>query len=597
MNIVADRLEMLRAKMKEISCDFFFCTSDDFHGSEYVADYFKVREHYTGFTGENAFLLVSAENAYMWTDGRFFIQAEKELSGTGVTLMKMGEPGVPSIGDFIKEQVGKGQSLFFDGRMVSNSLGKKIEKIVTDKGGTVVFDNDFAGELWNDRPLMPSSKLLILNKDITGESIEEKIKRIREKMNEYKADYHFISSLDDIAWITNMRGSDIECNPVFLSYMLISSSDVILFMENEEVSEEVKQYLFGYNVKIEDYNNILKYLSDCSFTGKILLDESGVNYSCVKILENKAEIINKMNPAKAFKSVKNETEIKHLKEAYLQDSVAVIKFIYWLKNTIGKEELTEIKASDYLDDLRRKIPGFLDLSFPTISGYASNGAIVHYSATKESNATLKAENFLLVDSGGQYVNGTTDVTRTIALGPLTDEMKLLYTKTAVGMLSLGKAKFLYGCTGRNLDILSRKPLWDLNIDFKHGTGHGVGYILNVHEGPQNIRWKFIEGMTEYPFEAGMITSDEPGVYLEGKFGVRIENVILCIPVCENEFGKFLGFEHLTFAPLEREALDIKNLNSQEIELINEYQAMVYDKTNKYLTKEEAEWLYTITRPL
>lgn len=597
MNEIVTRLTALRQSMKENGYDWYFFTSDDFHGSEYVADYFKVREHYTGFTGENAFLIVGSENAYMWTDGRFFIQAEIELKDTGITLMKMGEPGVPSYLAFMEANVKKDESILFDGRMVSFALGKRIEEIVNKNGGKVFFENDIAGNLWNERPLKPSNPVTILADDITGESFSSKLSRIRDKMNEFNASYHFLSSLDDIAWITNMRGKDVECNPVFLSYMLIGKDNAVIFMQESEVSSDVRKYLESNNVKIEDYDKVLSYLSSFEFDGKVLLDESAVNYSCKKIISDKAEIVGKMNPSKLMKAVKNDVEIERLKDCYVKDSVCVTKFIYWLKNAVNKEEITEISAADYLDNLRRRVPGFLDLSFPTISGYGSNGAIVHYSATEKSNAKVKPEGMLLVDSGGQYLDGTTDVTRTIAVGPVTDKMRLHYTKTGIGMLSLANAKFLYGCTGRNFDILSRAPLWNLGIDFKHGTGHGIGYILNVHEGPQNIRWKYIDGFNEYPFEAGMLTSDEPGVYIEGQYGIRIENVILCVNDVENEYGKFLKFEHLTYVPLDRELLDKNQMSPSELEMVNDYQDRVYEKIKEYLTKEEAEWLYNITRPL
>lgn len=597
MNEVAIRLEKLRTMMKKDGVTWFFATSDDYHGSEYVADFFKVREHYTGFTGENAFLMLNDKSAYMWTDGRFFIQAEKELAGSGVTLMKMGEPGVPSFHDFIKANVKSGETFAFDGRMVTTGTGLRIEQSVKNNGARIMPEYTVAGDIWEGRPSMPVSHVFTLGDDIVGENTDSKLSRIREEISKAGAKEHFLGSLDDIAWITNMRGADIECNPVFLAYMIISSDEATVFMEKEEASCEIVSYLSSKGIKVEDYDNILAYLKNHTFSGKVYLDASSVNFACYKAIASNAEIINKMNPSKRMKAVKNDVEVERLKDAYLKDSVCVTKFIYWLKHTIGKEPLTEIKASDYLDNLRRKVPGFLDLSFPTISGYGSNGAIVHYSATPESDAPLKPEGMLLVDSGGQYESGTTDVTRTISLGPVTDAMKLHYTKTAIGMLSLAKARFLYGCTGRNLDILSRAPLWNLGVDFKHGTGHGIGYILNVHEGPQNIRWKFIEGMVEYPIEAGMITSDEPGVYIEGQYGIRIENVILCEKDVENEYGQFLKFCHLTYAPLDRELLDKSVMSENEIEMVNEYQQTVFERMKDFLNPEEVKWLKEVTKKL
>ena len=596
-NIIAQRLVELRDAMQKKNIDWYFCTSDDYHTSEYVADYFKIREHYTGFTGENAFLLLNSENAYMWADGRFFIQAEDELKGTGVTLMKMGEPGVPTVSEKIAESVKEGETLSFDGRMVSTALGKKIKDILTDNKAKMVYEDDFAGELWKDRPALPVSRLMILSDDITGESIDSKLKRIREKMEENKASYNFVACLDDIAWITNIRGNDIECNPVFLSYMLITKNEAFLFIQKEEVSEEVAEYLKDKNVKIVDYEKVLSFLSEYDFDGSVLLDTSGVNYSCYKIISEKAKIVDKMNPSKLMKAIKNSTEIKRLREAYIEDSVCVSKFAYWLKKNVGKIEITEVSAAEYIDNLRSKVSDYIELSFPTISGYGPNAAMMHYSATPENHAVVKPEGMLLVDSGGQYLRGTTDVTRTFACGPVTDEMKLHYSKTAAGMLALADAKFLYGCTGRNVDILSRLPLWQLGIDYKCGTGHGVGYILNVHEGPHGIRWKYVEGAKEAVLEEGMIMSDEPGVYIEGSHGIRIENVIICLKDVNNSDGQFMKFEHLTFTPLDKDLIDTKYLTKEDIDRINAYHKAVYEKTYSYFEGEELNWLKEATAPI
>ena len=596
-NIIAQRLVELRDAMQKKNIDWYFCTSDDYHTSEYVADYFKIREHYTGFTGENAFLLLNSENAFMWADGRFFIQAEEELKGTGVTLMKMGEPGVPTASEKIKESVKEGETLSFDGRMVSTTLGKRIKEILTNNKANLVYEDDFAGELWKDRPALPSSKLFILSDDVSGENTDSKLLRIREKMVEKKADYNFVACLDDIAWITNMRGNDIECNPVFLSYMLITKNEAFLFMQKEEVSEEVAEYLKDKNIKVVDYDRVLSFLSEYDFSGSILLDASGVNYSCYKILSEKSKIVDEMNPSKLMKAIKNKTEINRLRDAYIKDSVCVSKFAYWLKKNVGKIEITEVSAAEYIDNLRSKVPGFIELSFPTISGYGPNAAMMHYSATPENHAVVKPEGMLLVDSGGQYMTGTTDVTRTFACGPVTDDMKLHYSKTASGMLALADAKFLYGCTGRNVDILSRLPLWQLGIDYKCGTGHGVGYILNVHEGPHNIRWKYLDNAKEAVLEEGMIMSDEPGVYKEGSHGIRIENVILCLKDVNNSDGQFMKFEHLTFTPLDKDLIDTKYLTNEDIDRINAYHKAVFDKTSSYFEGEELEWLKEATAPI
>lgn len=598
-NVVAQRISLLREAMKQSGFDWYFCTSDDFHASEYVADYFKVREFFTGFTGENAFLLLNMTEAYMWTDGRFFLQADSELSETGVSLMKMGEEGVPTVTEFLESNLKENETLIFDGRMVSTSWGKKLDALAASKKASIVSDVDITTDIWTDRPDLPSNPVTVYSDEsqVMGESVNSKLDRIREELKKQNADMTFIGSLDDIAWITNMRGLDVECNPVFLSYMLITDKDAVIFMQKSETDDNVICHLNRNGIRIEDYNCVLEYLKTYDFKKSVLLDEGSVNYSCYKAIAEKTAIINSINPSRRMKAIKTASEIERLKEAYLLDSVCVTKFCYWLKNAVKDGNVTEMSAAEYIDNLRRQVPGFIELSFPTISGYGPNGAIVHYGVTEESNTKVKPEGMLLVDSGGQYEKGTTDVTRTVACGPVTDKMRLYYTKVAVGMLSLANAKFMDGCTGRNLDIVARMPLWEIGADYNHGTGHGIGYILNVHEGPQNIRWRYAEATKEYKFEPGMITSDEPGVYITGEFGIRIENVILCVEHIVSEFGKTLGFEHLTFAPLDRALLDKNQLNEVEIGLVNDYQEMVYNKMKGYLSKEEDDWLFAETRPL
>ncbi|MBP5660480.1 MAG: aminopeptidase P family N-terminal domain-containing protein, partial [Lachnospiraceae bacterium] len=469
MSSVSERIALLRKKMAETGADWYFCTSDDFHGSEYVADYYKVREYYTGFTGENAFLLLNKDVAKMWTDGRFFIQAEKELAGTGVDLMRMAEKGVPTIGVFLKANFKDGETLNFDGRALKTSVGKELEGIVTKKNGHVLSDTDIAGDLWENRPALSSSKIFILSEEITGESVSSKLKRIREKMEEYDTKAHFLTSLDDIMWITNLRADDIECNPVALSYMYITLDDAVLFLQDSEATDEVKKYLSSFGISVRRYEEVFAFLNEVEPEGNVLLDLNKVNYLSYLTLSKKAEVVDMPNPSTLMKAIKNETEISRLKEAYIEDSVCVSKFQYWLKKNVGKIEITELTAADYIDNLRKNVEGFIELSFPTISGYRPNAAMMHYNATPESHSVVKPEGMLLIDSGGQYMKGTTDVTRTFACGPVTDEMKLHYSKTAAGMLALADAKFLYGCTGRNVDILARLPLWELGIDYKCGT--------------------------------------------------------------------------------------------------------------------------------
>ena len=595
--INASRIAALRASMKEAGADWYFITSDDHHSSEYVADHFKVREYFDGFTGENAFLLVNASEARMWTDGRFFIQAERELQGSGVELMRMGDAGVPTVREYLKENMKEGETLFFDGRSITCTYGTTLENTVKEKNGKLVFTEDLAGALWTDRPALPSSRIFILKDEVTGENTVHKLARIRAKMAEYGAKAHFLSSLDDIMWIVNLRADDIPCNPVALAYLYITMDEAFVFLQDSEATAEVREYLLSVGIKTLDYSALDQFLREVRPGGSVLIDEGSLNYYCVKTFEDKGETVNKTNPSKLMKAIKNETEIKRLREAYILDSVCVTRLGYWLKKNIGKRRITEIDASDYIDKLRSELPGYIELSFPTISGYGPNAAMMHYSATPENHAECKPEGMLLVDSGGQYETGTTDVTRTFALGPVTDEMKLHFTKTAVGMLALADAKFLYGCTGRNVDILARLPLWELNVDYKCGTGHGVGYILNVHEGPQSIRWKFLEGMKEAVLEDGMIMSDEPGVYIEGKYGIRLENVILCKKGVQNGDGQFMEFEHLTYTPIDRDLIDIRYLSEKDRERLNAYHKAVYEKTAQYLEGDELEWLKEVTKPL
>ena len=594
MNPIRERLSLFRSEMKKENINWYYMTGSDYHDSEYVSDYFKICEHFSGFTGENVYYIIGLTEAFLWTDGRFFIQAEKELKDTGITLMKMGEENVPTVKEFIRNTVKAGETFAFNGRLISASFGSDLESICKGNGAECVNLIDIPEKIWTDRPAKPTTQIYVLSEEVTGESTESKLNKIRSVMAENGCDYHYLSKLDDIMWILNLRAADIECNPVALSYLIIAKEKAFFFADKNAVNSDVLNYLNSNNIEYREYDTVLDALNASSgnriISGRVMLDVNSIDVSSYNLINAAAEIVNKKNPSLYLKSVKNETEIKRLKKAYELDSVCVTKFIYWIKNAIKTRTLTEIDAADYIDNLRRNVPGFLDLSFPTISGYGPNGAIVHYSVSEESNATLKPEGMILVDSGGQYDMGTTDVTRTVSLGPVTDNMRLHYTKTAIGMLTLAKAKFLEGCTGRNLDILCRAPLWNMGVDFKHGTGHGVGYILNVHEGPQNLRWKFLEGMEEAVFKPGMITSDEPGVYIENQYGIRIENIILCIKDVLNEFGQFLGFEHLTYAPLDRALIDVSILNDTEIELINEYQAAVYEKMKGHLTKEEEEWL-------
>ena len=597
MNKILERLNKLRAEMSKSGFDWYLMTSDDYHSSEYVSDHFKTREYYTGFTGDNAVLLLDKDNAYMWTDGRFFIQAEKELKDTTITLMKSGEEGVPTLTEFIRENVKTGETLVVDARTINAKLGKRIEEILSENGAKLKGDTDLAGDLWTDRPAPPSGDVFDLPVEYSGESAGSKLTRVREEFGKKNASGLILSKLDDIAWITNLRGSDILHNPVFLSYLIIDKRDAVLFVQDYLLNKEPVAGLKAEGFTVMPYDSFFDFLATYRCEGKILVEKSVVSYEVLEKASLNNELIDSINPTTSLKAVKNETEIKNLKEINILDSVCVIKFMYWLKNVADLEKISELDCAAKIDGLRSEVEGFKDLSFATIAGYGANAAMMHYEATPENFSYLKPEGMMLVDSGGQYLKGTTDVTRTFIVGPISDDMKLHFSKVAAGMLALADAKFLYGCTGRNLDILAREPLWELGIDYKCGTGHGVGYFLNVHEGPHGIRWKYSKDVEEAVFEEGMTVSDEPGVYVEGSHGIRTENVILCKRSVKTSDGQFMEFEHLTWVPIDRDGIDVNCLEPKDIERINKYHKETYEKTSRFLSEEERKWLLEQTKPL
>ncbi|MDD2972220.1 MAG: aminopeptidase P family protein [Lachnospiraceae bacterium] len=600
--IVKERIEKLREKMQEKNLQWYLIPTGDFHNSEYVNDYFKTREYFSGFTGSNGSLLVSAEMCGLWTDGRYFIQAEKELKGTGIILFRMMDEGVPTLLEYLERQMRPGDRIGFDGRVVTASYGEKLAKLV-EKSNTELWQNyisyeeDLADAIWHDRPALPCHEVFLLPVDITGETTECKIAKLRSKMQEAGADTHILTRLDDIMWLFNMRGGDITCNPVALSYGVIGMDKVCLFIQQDALGEEVRGQLAAQQIELLEYGDFYGYLKQNISDKRILLDVRNVNFTVRELLRKCNVILERSNPTELWKAIKNTTELANLKGVYITDSVAVTRFIYWVKQIVREKHITEYDAAEYLDNLRRQIPGFLDLSFETISAYMENAAMMHYSASKESARTLRPEGTLLVDSGGQYMGGTTDVTRTICLGDISEKERLHFTYTCIGMLNLLNARFLYGCTGRNLDILAREPLWRIDTDYKCGTGHGIGYILNVHEGPHSIRWRASAQEEETPFEEGMLVSNEPGVYIEDQYGIRIENIMLCRKGNKNGDGQFLYFEPLTYVPIDRDAMDKNYMTHTDIERFNDYHRKVYEIISPYLTEEERVWLKKETRPL
>lgn len=551
----------------------------------------------TGFTGSAGTAVITMKEAGLWTDGRYFIQAAAQLEGSGVTLFRMGEEGVPKVEEYVEEQLEKGGCIGFDGRVMDAKAGQKYAEIAEKKEGSLYVTEDLVDIIWTERPSLPAHKVWILEQEYAGMSTEEKLSQVREQMKQEGADVHILASLYDIAWLLNLRGDDIDHVPVFLSFVAVEEKKTTLFINQEILEDKVKKYLKDNQIQVEDYEKIYAYAENLK-DHKVLMSLEEVNYRIAENVQKHSQIVDAPNPSLLLKSIKNETELENTRIAHLKDAVAVTKFMYWLKTNIGKKEITEISASDYLEELRKEQEHFLDVSFDTICAYGANAAMMHYSASEESNAVLKPEGFLLVDSGGHYLEGTTDITRTFALGELSYEQKKHFTAVCRSNLNLANAKFLYGCSGINLDILARGPLWDMGIDYRCGTGHGVGHILNVHEGPNGFRWKVVQERNDSgKLEAGMITTDEPGVYLEGAYGIRLENELICVKDEKNEYGQFMKFENITYVPMDLDAILPEEMTFREKQELNEYHQMVYEKISPYLNEEERIWLKEYTRAI
>ena len=589
---VRERLTALRGRMKAQGIDFVLISSSDFHASEYVGEYFKVTEFFSGCTSDNVMLLIGEEEARLWTDGRYFISAARELQGSGIALMKMGEKGVPTLRAYLAEAA-KEAVLAFDGRTIDATAGELYVSLVRE----VISDFDPAEGIWTDRPALPEHPVFLIPDDLAGASFSEKLARVRAAMKEEGAASHLISRLDDIAWLLNMRGNDIFCNPVALACCLIGPEAVDLFMMPGSVTEELRAYAAENEITLHAYADFYAFLEQAEIVFPVLVEDAMVSYRVMHDLTARGGVVHGVNPTELMKAVKNPVEIENSKKTYLMDSVALCRFLCWFDTHMGKEEITELSAAQTLDAMRAALPGYIELSFPTISAYGPNAAMAHYSVSEESNAVVKPEGFLLVDSGGQYMGGTTDVTRTMAAGPLTDEMKRDFTLVAIANLNLLNARFLKGTTGKLLDAYARAPLWEYAINYNHGTGHGIGYILNVHEGPQNIRWKFNPGQKEVPFEAGMIISDEPGVYIEDGYGIRTETILLTVEDVTNEYGSWLRFEPLTWAPIDTRAVDLAYMQPSDVERLNAYHRAVREKIAPYLEGEELAWLIRATESI
>lgn len=585
-------LNNLREVMKKENVDYYIIPSGDSHQSEYVPEYYKGRAYVSGFTGSAGTLLVGLEESYLWTDGRYFIQAEKELNGSGIKLMKMNIPGYPSLLEWIKNNIKEGKTLAFDGSTISVNEYKNYKELTKKNGFNIKMDKDFLNEIWSDRPELSKEKIFIHDTKYCGKFTSEKLEEVRAEMTTLEGENYVVTSLDDIAWLFNIRGNDIAYNPVALAYALISDKEAVLYINEEKVTNDDKRTLEAQGVTLKSYNDIYEDIKNV--TGSIIIDGAKVNGKLYSLISEDVKIIENLNITTSLKAVKNEVEIKNMEVSQVRDGVAMVKFIKWLKENVGKINMTEISASDKLEEIRAKGENFKGLSFNTISGYKDHAAMMHYSATEESQYELDSEGMLLIDSGAQYLDGTTDITRTFILGQITEEEKRDFTLVLKSHIALATTIFLKGTNGCNLDAIARRPLWRYGMDYKCGTGHGVGFFLNVHEGPQGIR----------PFgntialEPGMILTNEPGVYKENKHGIRTENTLLVTKAFKNdEMGEFYKFDTISYCPIDLEGIDVSLLDEEEREWLNNYHRTVYEKLSPYLNEEEKKFLEKETRSI
>ena len=597
-NRYRQRIETLRSLMKESGIHAYLIVSSDFHASEYVGDYFKCRAYMSGFTGSAGTLAVTMEEAALWTDGRYFLQAADQLADTGILLQKMGEPGVPTFTEWIVSRLEPGQTLGYDGRTIEGRLADILHKALDPQYIRFMETEDLVGRIWTDRPAFPAAPIWTLEEKYTGRSRKDKLDGLRRHMADCRADRMLIAGLDDIAWLFNIRGGDIAFNPVPMAYALIGFDKAGLYVSEEAVTADVRKELAEDGVEIRPYFAVYEDLRELPEYSSLLLDRSSCNVALLAAVPAGVGVIHKSSWTTLQKAVKNPVEAANIRRAHIRDGAAVTKLLYWLdqiQDTGDYKEgrITELDVAARLLQLRRQQDGFLDQSFAPIIAAGSHGAIVHYDPDEDSNIPLVHNSFLLMDTGGQYLQGTTDITRTAVLGTVTDEMKEHYTAVLRGNLDLAGTVFHKGCSGIKLDTLARLPLWEKGLDFNHGTGHGVGYLLNVHEGPHRIAM----AGSSVPFEPGMVTSDEPGLYLAGRYGIRLENLMLCVPAFTTDQGEFYRFETLTMVPFDRRAILADRLSGKEKKLLNAYHAAVFKNISPYLTLEECVWLKEMTAPV
>ncbi len=587
---IVERIENFRKLMNERGVDAWIVPSSDPHQSEYVADRWKGRAWISGFTGSAGTVVITKDKGGLWTDGRYFLQAEEQLSGSGIDLFKMGMPETPSFVEWLSGELADGAKVGFDPAVLSVSSATDLEETLSGKGISLWTEEDLLDLLWNDRPAVPGEKIALHPIEFAGVSREEKITAVREEMNRMGATHHLVSSLDDVAWLYNIRGKDVECNPVAIAHAVVSMSEALLFTDEEKLSECDRKALEDDGVTIRPYAEVEKYLEKVS-EGKIYIDPAKTGYNLYKLM--KTEVLKGMNITTPMKARKNCNEIEGMRESHRRDGAAMVRFLRWLENNIGREKITEITASEKLTEFRKQGDDFVGPSFSTIAGYAEHGAIIHYSASVESDKELEPKGLFLLDSGGQYLDGTTDITRTVALGEVTEEERRNFTLVLKGHIGVAMTQFPEGTTGAHLDVLARAALWNNGLNYAHGTGHGVGAYLNVHEGPQNISPRF-NGIA---LEKGMILSNEPGFYKAGAYGIRIENLVVVEEGDETEYGSFLRFEDLTLCPMDRNLIVPELMSDDELDWLNSYHADVYKGLCNLLDEDEREWLKEKTAPI
>ncbi|MBC5629697.1 aminopeptidase P family protein [Clostridium sp. NSJ-6] len=583
------RVNKLREIMKNKNIDHYIITSNDPHQSEYVAEHYRGRAYVSGFTGSSGTLLVSNDSSKLWTDGRYFIQAENELKGSGIDLMKMRTTGYPTLEEYIKENVNKGEVIGFDGNCYSTNAYKKLLELSEENSFKIQINNDLLDEIWEDRPTVPKDKIILHDIDFCGEGRNDKLSNVRKKMNELKVKSFILTSLDDIAWLFNIRGNDVKFNPVVMAYAIIKMDEVTLYIDNNKVTDEIISEFKSQNITIKRYEEIISDVK--TLTDSVYIDPAKVNASIFNAIPKEIKVIEGINITTSLKAIKNEVELRNLENCQVRDGVAMVRFIKWLKESIGNMRVTEISATKKLSSIRAEGKYAKGDSFGTIAGYKEHAAMMHYSANEESDYEILNEGMFLVDSGGQYLDGTTDITRTFVMGNITEEEKRDFTLVLKGHINLSMAKFLRGTTGVNLDILARGPLWKYGIDYKCGTGHGVGFFLNVHEGPQGIAPQ----NNTVVLEPGMILTNEPGIYKEGKYGIRTENTLVVVKDETTEFGDFYRFDTISYCPIDLNGVVKELLSIEELEWLNNYHETVYNKLSPFMNEKEKEFLQELTR--